>query len=211
MKKGIFAVYKPVGMTSYDVIRRIKKEFPGEKIGHGGTLDPLAEGVLVVGVGREATRSLHDVLKGTDKVYEAEIELGRTSETDDSEGPIVNSYAGEPVTEKAVKSILQQFVGVIEQVPPRYSAIKINGQSAYKRARRGEEFVIEPKTITIHSIDLLEYSYPVVKIRVKSASGVYIRSLARDIGKKLGTGAYMKALKRTAVGEFGLEDALSMV
>lgn len=211
MEKGIHAVYKPVGMSSYDVIRELKKIFPGEKIGHGGTLDPLAEGVLVVGIGKDATRSLHEVLKGTDKTYEAVFELGKTSETDDSEGPIETSYNGSPPSLGEVESCVQSFIGDIQQTPPKYSAIKIKGVPAYKRARRGEEFKIEPKNITIHDISIESYDYPFLTITVTSASGVYIRSLARDIGEKLGTGAYMKSLKRTAVGSYTLDEAIDLL
>jgi len=209
MNKGIFPVYKPLGISSYDVIRKLKKHFPGEKIGHGGTLDPLAEGVLVVGVGKEATRQLQTVLKGTNKTYEAGIELGKISETDDSEGPISESieWGGEVPTREEVEKVLATFLGETQQIPPKYSAIKIKGVPAYTRARRGEEFDIEPKTITIRSIDLLEYNFPSLSVRVVAGSGTYIRSLARDIGKALGCGAYMKALKRTAVGEYTIDEA----
>ncbi len=207
ISKGIVPVYKPVGISSYDVIRELKKHFPGEKIGHGGTLDPRAEGVLVIAIGKEHTKNLQTVLKGTDKEYEAIIELGKVSETDDSEGPVTQGNSDIKPSEDDVRNKLQLFIGDIQQTPPKYSAVKIKGVTAYKRARRGEEVVLEPKTVTINAIEVLEYSYPFLTIRVECGSGVYIRSLARDIGEKLKTGAYLKALKRTAVGEFVAHNA----
>lgn len=224
MRKGVFAVYKPKGKTSYDVIRQLKKKYPGEKIGHGGTLDPLAEGVLVVGVGRQATKTLGSILKNTKKIYKAEIELGKVSKTDDAEGPITSVkdglktparwpnglLGGGGSTIDKVKKVLNLFVGNISQTPPRYSAIKIKGVPAYKRARRGEKFSIQPKQVTIHNIRLINYAYPILKIEVTCGSGVYIRSLARDIGKRLGCGAYLKNLIRTAVGKYKVENAVKI-
>ena len=203
----IFAVYKPRGISSYDVIRKLKMEYPRRtKIGHGGTLDPLAEGVLVVGVGRESTKKLQAVLKDSTKEYIAGIELGRTSETDDAEGPlhITEQLPPEP-TKQDIAHVLQSFVGKIEQTPPKYSAIKIAGMAAYKRARLGEELHLQPKSVYIHALEILDYTYPVLEIRVECGSGVYIRSLARDIGTTLGTGAYLIKLVRTRVGEFTIE------
>lgn len=202
MRKGVFAVYKPKGKTSYDVVRQLKKKYPDEKIGHGGTLDPLAEGVLVVGVGRQATKNLGTILKNTKKVYRAEIELGKTSETDDAEGSITPIENINKPTREKLKKVLNSFIGNIQQAPPRYSAIKIKGVPAYKRVRKGEKFSIPVKQVTIHNIRLIDYTYPIFKIEVICGSGVYIRSLARDIGKKLKTGAYLKNLIRTAVGKY---------
>lgn len=205
----IISVYKPKGITSYDVIRKLKSDYPGEKIGHGGTLDPLAEGVLIVGIGREGTRQLQTVLKGTNKTYEACIELGKTSQTDDAEGPIVKlEHPYDIPTRQDIQNILSTFEGEISQTPPRYSAVKIDGIPAYKRARRGEQFELKPKKINIESITLLEYDFPFLTIEVVSGSGVYIRSLARDIGIKLQTGAYILSLIRTAVGSFTQNDAI---
>lgn len=208
LHKGIIPIYKPSGMSSYDVIRLVKRQFPGEKIGHGGTLDPLAEGVLVVAIGKEHTPKLQETLRNTSKVYEATIELGKTSETDDSEGPITEKEPHpSPPAEESIKRVLLNYIGDIQQVPPRHSAIKISGVPAYRRARRGEKFDIEPKTVHIYSIDLIDYAYPLLRIKAECGSGVYIRSLARDIGESLHTGAYLKALKRTRVGAFTEEDA----
>jgi len=200
--KNIFSVWKPVGISSYDVIRKLKSQYPGQKIGHGGTLDPLAEGILVIGVG-EGTKQLQSVLKNSQKVYEATIELGKVSETDDAEGPISESAEeGDQPIKQAIISVLKEFTGVIDQVPPRYAAVKISGVPAYKRARRSEQFQLEAKKVTINEIIVNDYEYPILKITVTCGSGVYIRALARDIGAKLGTGAYLSHLKRTRVGDF---------
>lgn len=201
---NIFAVHKPKGISSYDVIRKLKKEFPGEKIGHGGTLDPLAEGVLVIGVGRPATKSLQSVLKNTTKEYIAEIELGKVSETGDAEGPVTISNSSTKPSREEIESVLKTFIGTIMQTPPVYSAVKVKGKAAYQRTRSGEKIELEPKSVVIHSIAILEYTYPILKIKVETGSGVYIRSLARDIGERLGSGAYLAGLVRTRVGEFTL-------
>jgi len=207
----IISVYKPKGITSYDVIRKLKEKYPREKIGHGGTLDPLAEGVLVVGIGRESTRKLQIILKGTKKTYEATIELGKTSLTDDSEGPIINTNNSHIVpTEQELIAVLSSFKGTTLQTPPKYSAVKINGVPAYKRARRGEQFVLQPKNVIIHSIKLLKYDFPHVQIEVACESGVYIRSLARDVGTKLKIGAYVSSLIRTAVGSYTRNDSINL-
>jgi len=207
----IISVYKPKGITSYDVIRKLKEKYPREKIGHGGTLDPLAEGVLVVGIGREGTRQLQIILKGTKKTYEATIELGKTSLTDDSEGPIINTNNSHIVpTEQELIAVLSSFKGKTLQTPPKYSAVKINGVPAYKRARRGEQFVLQPKNVIIHSIKLLKYDFPHVQIEVACESGVYIRSLARDVGTKLKIGAYVSSLIRTAVGSYTRNDSINL-
>ncbi len=206
----IFAVHKPKGISSYDVIRSIKLQHEkGTKIGHGGTLDPQAEGVLVIAVGRESTRQLSAILKDSTKEYIAEIELGKISHTDDSEGPITPGLSQREPSSEEIQKILTTFTGDILQKPPVFSAIKIKGETAYSRARRGEVVEIQPKHVHIDSIEMRDYTYPVVTIHVQCGSGVYIRALARDIGEKLGTGAYMKSLIRTRVGEFTLDAAES--
>lgn len=210
---GIFAVYKPRGISSYDVIRRIKRMSSEHRIGHGGTLDPEAEGVIVIAVGREYTKQLQPVLKGTSKTYEASLYLGATSETDDAEGPITRTdpeKVGPCISLSQLAVTLETFLGTSLQTPPRYSAIKIEGESAYKKARRGEEFEIAPKEIHIASIELMSYDYPHLTIRVTCGSGTYIRVLARNIGEKLGTGAYLTGLKRTAVGSFTEKDCIRL-
>ncbi len=203
----IKAFYKPKGISSYDLIRKLKAKYKGEKIGHGGTLDPLAEGVLVIGIGREGTRNLHNILKGTDKEYEATIELGKVSETDDEEGPIVTTGPQEQPSEEQVLKTLETFKGETEQTPPRYSAIKIDGIPAYKRARKGEQFTLPSKKVAVAELTLVNYRYPTLIVKMKVTSGFFVRSFARDLGEKLGTGAYLTKLVRTAVGEYTIDQA----
>lgn len=206
MDMGIFAVYKPRGMTSHDVVNLVRRKTGVKRVGHGGTLDPLAEGVLVIAVGRENTKKLDKYVKG-DKEYVATLILGYESETDDSEGEktLINKEI-KPSTAD-IRRIIKEFVGKIEQTPPRYSAIKIKGKEAYKRIRKGEIFEMESRIVKINKIEVVKYSYPELQIKISCGSGVYIRSLARDIGIKLKTGAYLSKLVRTKVGEFTLKNA----
>jgi len=213
MTNMIVPIYKPKGCSSYDVIRELKKKHPGQKIGHGGTLDPLASGVLVIGIGSQATKRLSTVLKNTDKEYEALIELGKISATDDSEGPVKKLR----VKESKIKAVninlsatINSFVGEIEQIPPGYSAVKIKGVPAYKRSRRGEVLNLKPKKARINQIEIIEYIYPFLKLKIVCGSGTYIRSLARDIGKKLRTGAYLSELERTRVGQFRADQCVRL-
>ena len=206
--KGIFAIYKPKGPTSNDIVQSIKRITGGEKTGHAGTLDPLAEGVLVVGVGREATKKLGIEVK-KEKEYLAKIKLGETSTTDDEEGDKT------PVSDRKsdiseIKEAIKKFIGKIKQIPPIYSAIKVSGKEAYKFARKGEKPVLLEREAEIKEIEILGYEWPYLELRVVTGPGVYIRALARDIGKELGTGAYLAALKRTRVGDFTADEALSL-
>ncbi len=210
MNGKIFPVYKPKGISSFDVIRKLRSKYPKEKMGHGGTLDPLADGVLVIGIGKEATKKLHDILHGVKKTYEAQVTLGKTSPTDDAEGPITEGSTDIKPDLETVQTVLKQFVGNIQQVPPIYSAVKINGQPAYKLARKGIPFELQPKPVIIYSIDIVSYTYPELTIRTEVGSGVYIRSLARDIGAALKTGAYLSGLTRTAVGTFSIDQAIKI-
>ena len=204
---NIFAVYKPKGPTSHDLMYTLKRKYPGQKVGHAGTLDPLAHGVLVVGVGRSATKLLHTEEFST-KEYLATIKLGETSTTDDEEGQKRAIEVAKPPTEQEVDRVLQAFVGTIEQVPPQYSAVKLAGVPAYKKARRGQATELAARTVTVSQIALLSYQWPYLKILIETGPGVYVRSLARDLGEKLGTGGYIADLERTRVGRFGLEDTV---
>ncbi|MGE5042378.1 MAG: tRNA pseudouridine(55) synthase TruB [Candidatus Levyibacteriota bacterium] len=208
MDNGIFAVYKPVGMTSHDVVNRVRTITHVMRVGHGGTLDPLAEGVLVIAVGRENTKLLDKYVKG-EKEYAASIKLGFTSETDDSEGPIKKVSDNEPKLIE-IQEKLKKFIGEISQTPSRYSAIKIKGKEAYKRIRKGETFEMEPRKVFIKRIEIISYDYPMLEIKVTCGTGVYIRSLARDIGDELQAGGYLTRLVRTRVGEFKVEDAIKL-
>ena len=201
----IFAIYKPKDISSAKALNIVKKKFPGEKIGHAGTLDPLAEGVLVVAVGADTKRLKHEV--AAEKEYIADIMLGATSTTDDEEGAkTVRTIAASP-SRGIVDQALQKFVGNIEQTPPLYSAVKIGGREAYKYARRGKPVELKPRTVKIKNIELLDYRYPRIKLKVTTGPGVYIRSLARDLGEVLKTGGYLAGLLRTRVGKYTIETA----
>jgi len=204
--KGIIAVYKPIGVTSFDVIRRLRTLTGIKKIGHAGTLDPLAKGVLVVGIGKEACKSLAENVK-KEKEYLAVIRLGQESSTDDEEGTKkIIKYTKKPKLEE-IKNILPQFQGLVSQIPPIFSAIKVNGQRAYSLARKGKKFSLKARIIDIKKIDLISYKWPNLYIKAITGPGVYIRSLARDIGKELNCGGYLANLERTRVGEFTIKKA----
>jgi len=207
--KDIFAVYKPKGPTSNQILTKIRKRTGVKKVGHAGTLDPLAQGILVVGVGRAATKQLGTIV-AKEKEYLATIRLGYTSTTDDNEG---QKEKIQDITKPLlvhVKNTLKQFKGEIDQVPPIYSAIKIKGQEAYKLARKGKEVKMKSRKALIKKISLISYKYPYLKIEVVTGPGVYIRSLARDIGQVLGTGGYLSSLERTRVGRFTKNKALKL-
>jgi len=208
--ENIFAFYKPKGITSNDAVQKVRS-IAGRsvKVGHAGTLDPLAQGVLVIAVGREATKTISEVVK-KEKEYVAEITFGFESSTDDTEGEKtpVKITTDAVVNMFDVQKILPEFIGNIKQIPPIYSAIKIQGREAYKYARQGRAVEMQSREVEIKNIELLEYSWPLLKIKVLTGPGVYIRSLARDIGKKLGVGGYLSFLERTRVGDFKKEDAV---
>ncbi len=207
---GILLVDKPAGWTSFDVVNYVRKivaQAEGKrpkqvKVGHTGTLDPFATGLLVLLIGKEYTKKAAELSK-QDKTYEVTMKLGATSSTGDPEGEITPVSDTKP-TKKALTEALKRFTGEIQQVPPAFSAVKINGQRAYKLARAGKEVKIDSRKVTINRLELVDYSYPEVKLVADVSSGTYIRSLVEDIGKILDTGAYTTALRRTAVGEFDI-------
>jgi tRNA pseudouridine55 synthase len=210
---GFLLVHKPSGMTSHDVVDAVRRARGTRRVGHAGTLDPMATGLLIIGVG-EATKDLGKLTK-LPKTYVAELTLGATSTTDDAEGIIeeVRSTKQEvrtTPTRTEILSILQRFYGEIEQVPPAYSAVKVRGVRAYRRARRGEHVILKPRQITVHAAELSSYAFPLLTVRWTVSSGTYIRALARDIGSTLGTGAYLSKLERTAIGPYGLRDAITI-
>lgn len=207
---NIFAFYKPKGITSNDAVQKVRSIVGRSvKVGHAGTLDPLAQGVLVIAVGREATKTISEVVK-KEKEYVAEITLGFESATDDAEGEKSKiEYSKEPTIED-IQGSFKDFIGNIKQIPPIYSAIKIEGREAYKYARQGQVVEMKSREVEIKNIELVEYAWPKLKIKVLTGPGVYIRSLARDIGKKLGVGGYLSFLERTRVGDFKKEDAVSV-
>ena len=203
---GVLNLNKPEGVTSRQVVNRVKRLVHPVKLGHAGTLDPMATGVLPVCLGR-ATR-LIPLLQKASKVYEAEFILGQTSNTDDCTGDVISTEGVMPVPIEHVTAALTAFQGKITQVPPDFSAVKVNGQRAYARARRGEDFELREKTVCINSIELLEYSWPTIRLRVTCGSGTYIRSIARDLGASLGCGGLMSDLVRTATSGLQLQNSV---
>lgn len=180
-----------------------------KKVGHAGTLDPLASGVLVVGVGREATKQL-DKIKAQEKEYLAKIKLGQTSTTEDAEGEKIDKQVGRPPNDVTVQQVLEKFEGTVKQKPPAYSAVKVKGQPAYKIARSGGAPKLEPREVEIQNIEIENYIWPFLTVTVSTSSGVYIRSLARDIGEALETGGYLLELERTRVGKYTKEQAYTL-
>ena len=204
---GIVIVDKPAGWTSQDVTARLRRVFGTRRIGHGGTLDPMATGVLPVFVGR-ATRGV-EFFEHADKTYEAVLRLGTVTDTQDSTGTVLEKRPV-TVTEAEFRDILPKFTGKIAQIPPMYSAIKVDGKKLYELARAGKEIERKPREITIFSLDLLEFTGETAKIRVHCSKGTYIRTLCHDIGAALGCGGCMEALRRTAAGEYTLADSVEL-
>ena len=207
---GLLNINKPVGPTSHDIVARVRKLIGRRKtkVGHAGTLDPFADGVLVVCVGA-ATR-LADYVQQQPKSYRAVMTLGTVSDTHDIEGEITENPDAAPVDIDEVRSLLKTFVGRIDQAPPAYSALHVDGKRAYDLARSGRELDLPPREVNIYQIDLAAYEYPNLTIEVACGAGTYIRSLARDIGDKLGVGAYCSGLTRTAIGRFDLAEAVDL-
>jgi tRNA pseudouridine55 synthase len=205
------AVYKPKGPSSNQYLNRIRSLLNTKKIGHAGTLDPLASGILVIGIGRAATKQLNSLIK-TDKEYLAEIKFGQVSTTMDEEGEKEIKCEKEPrnFNLDIIKNQIVNFIGEIKQMPPKYSALKINGQSAYKLARKGKDFDLKERLVNIYSIEVLKYKWPYLQIKVHCGSGVYIRSLAHDLGDKLHVGAYLSNLERIRVANYTINDAISL-
>lgn len=213
MTEGIILIDKPAHMTSFGVVARVRRvltQAAGKKVkvGHTGTLDPFATGLMILVIGKECKNA--GQYSKLDKVYEATIHLGQTSTTGDPEGELTDVSDSQPLKQQ-IESVLSKFVGEIQQTPPAFSAIKINGQRAYKLARAGEAVEMPVRTVTIHSLDLIDYNYPNVKIRAHVSSGTYIRTLAEDIGSKLGTGAYCRQLRRTQINKWDVINAKSLV
>jgi tRNA pseudouridine55 synthase len=211
---GLLIIDKPEGITSMGVCRKVRGKLVAGgapkrvKVGHGGTLDPLATGVLVILVGK-CTRLCDRIMAG-EKHYLAEIDLSRSSTTDDREGETTPAPNPTPPTREQLAAALSRFVGTIQQRPPAYSAMKIGGQRAYRLARAGNAPTLAPRPVTIHSIDLLAYAWPIVTLDVRCGKGTYIRSLARDLGEALTGAGMLLSLRRTAVGPFTIEQARTL-
>ena len=230
----ILLIDKPAGISSFGVVAKVRGKLKAEfghkiKVGHTGTLDPFATGLLIILTGK-MTKKSNEFLK-LDKVYDATLKLGFISSTGDTEGQIqqfsvedppevtTEGEGASPVTtgasnpcpkRKAVEFVLSSFIGEIKQTPPRFSAIKINGERAYKLARKGQDFEIPSRKVEIYSIDILNYDYPNLTIRVHCSSGTYIRTLAEDIGKALNTGAYLTALRRIKIANYDVKNAKTL-
>lgn len=206
--RGLVAINKPEGITSYDVLRQIKKILGGVKIGHTGTLDPFASGVLLILLG-EATK-INRFLEPFEKEYEFRLELGIETDTLDGTGTIVRREPVRELSRTLVESVLDRFRGRISQIPPRFSAIKIEGKRAYKLAAKGVEFQPKPRSVVIHKLRLLRLETPVLIMNAVVSKGTYIRALARDIGAALGSVATVRALTRTRIGPYGLDCAIGL-
>ena len=209
MINGILLVDKKKGITSYDVIREIKRKYPkGTKIGHTGTLDPFATGLLILMIGREATKLMNEFHK-LKKRYVVEATFGFETDTQDITGRVISKSNDGiiPTKEDIQSTIRKNFLGEIKQLPPRYSAKKIKGRKAYELAREGKEFKLQPKEIEIYEFKLLEYDYPTVKFEMLCSTGTYIRTLVHDLARELGTYATATELRRTEIGNYSVEDA----
>ena len=207
---------KPSGITSFDVIRRLRTSplvRGARKIGHAGTLDPLATGLLIIGLNK-GTKDLPNYTN-LPKEYEVLIEFGKTSTTYDADGEVSDVIANDSVIASAAKQstfeeALKKFTGKIQQVPPAFSAKRIKGERAYDLARKGIKVELEARAVEIYSIEILDWNWPLVSLRVKCGKGTYVRSLAHDLGQLLGCGGYVKALRRTAIGEFRVSQAVAI-
>lgn len=211
-KGEILSFNKPYGWTSFQVVSKVRSAISKKlhvkkiKVGHAGTLDPLATGVLIVCTGKST--KLIDELQSHTKEYIATLKLGATTPSYDKETEEDAVYPTEHITKELVETVLQRFIGTIEQTPPEYSAVKINGKRAYEFARKGKSVELKPKTLVIDSIELLECNFPEIVIRVVCSKGTYIRALARDIGRELQSGAYLTGLVRTRIGEYKIDECL---
>lgn len=209
----VYLIDKPVGWTSFDVVAKIRsalrKQYSQKiKVGHAGTLDPFASGLLIVLSGDETKKQ--DTYMKQDKEYLATFTLGATSSTDDKTGVIEITNYQSPITKEDITKALKTLTGTINQIPPKFSAIKVEGKRAYKLARKDKDFELTPRKVTVNEIEVTDYSYPTLSLRIACSSGTYIRSLARDLGLKLGCGAYVSELRRTRIGKHRIEDALTL-
>ncbi len=205
---GIFNINKPTGITSHDVVAIIRKHLKQKRVGHTGTLDPLASGVLPICVG-QATR-VAEYLSESGKAYKAEFHFGTATDTYDAEGTITATASTTELTLNRIEETIEQFRGPQMQYPPLYSAIKIEGQPAYKRARAGETIVLDPRPIVIYALEILAWNPPRLTLAVECSKGTYIRSLAHDLGTQIGCYAYLEALIRTRSGPFILADSITL-
>lgn len=205
----IIPINKLAGITSHTVVNKLRKHYGIKKIGHAGTLDPFATGVLILLVGRESTKRSQELMK-QDKIYRTKLKLGYISDTYDKDGVIQEYNTQKVPTRLEIDQIIASFIGDISQIPPMYSAIKINGKKMYELARKGQKVDIPPRLVNIYNITVLDYTYPYLTLDISCSSGTYIRSLGYDIGIKLGTGAYLEELERRQSGEYNIENCYTL-
>jgi tRNA pseudouridine55 synthase len=206
--EGVLLVDKPRDHTSHDVIARLRGKLKMKRLGHAGTLDPMATGLLIVLVGKATSMSQY--LISLDKEYEGTIELGKVTDTQDADGEVMETRPVPPLTEAEVKTAIATFLGDQYQTPPMYSAIKVDGVPLYKSARKGEDVVREPRFIRVMSWELTRFAPPQLDFRLRCTKGTYVRTLAHDLGQKLGCGAHLAALRRTATDKFNVSQALTI-
>ena len=205
---GILLIDKPAGPTSFRVVSKIKRHFNLKKVGHGGTLDPFATGLLVILIGK-STKTSATFLEH-DKTYEGVIALGKETDTYDITGKVINEIAVEDISEAKIKQVFKSFEGLTEQRPPLFSAIKVNGKKAYELARQGKEVELKKRDVNIYFFKVVKVRLPKINFATKVSKGTYIRSLAHDIGVKMGTGACLEELRRTSSGDFSIKDAFKL-
>jgi tRNA pseudouridine55 synthase len=206
--EGVLLIDKPTGLTSHDVVDRVRRKLKMKRIGHAGTLDPMATGLLIILVGK-ATK-LSQYLMSLDKAYRGTITLGETTNTYDAEGEVMMTKPVPKISQTEVQEVLNSFVGDQYQTPPMFSAVKINGQPLYKMARKGKEVEREPRFIRISRFDITRFELPEVDFSLDCSKGTYVRSLANDIGEKIGCGGYLSALRRSASDRFSIEEAVTL-
>lgn len=209
VKTGFILINKPSGLSSHSVVNHLRRLSGIKRIGHAGTLDPLASGLMILAIGREYTKQLNSFIK-LDKEYRADIFLGGISPSYDGEQKIVSSYSGPKLKKKQIKEAITKYSGTISQRPPIFSAKKIRGQRAYRLARQEKSFETNLQTINISGFKIINYRWPHLKVKISCSSGTYIRSLAHDLGQTLGTGAYLYNLERTAINGFYLKKAVRL-
>lgn len=204
----LLLINKPLTWTSFDVVKKLRNTLQVKKIGHAGTLDPLATGLLIIGTGK-FTKKLNE-LQGLDKTYTGFFEIGKTTPSYDLETEFDSELDWNHINDEDLEAARLKFIGEISQIPPAHSAVKVDGERAYKKARKNKEVKLEPRSLTIHRFEIETKNLPEVSFEVTCSKGTYIRSLAHDFGRELGVGAYLKKLIRTQVGDYKLEDAVEL-
>ncbi|MBV6643944.1 MAG: tRNA pseudouridine(55) synthase TruB [Cyclobacteriaceae bacterium] len=204
----LLLIDKPLTWTSFDVVKKLRYALKVKKIGHAGTLDPLASGLLLIGTGK-FTKKLSE-LQGLDKSYSGVIEIGRTTPSYDLETDFDSEHNYDNISPSKVQEVVDQLTGVIIQYPPAHSAVKVNGQRAYKKARKNESVELKSREVTIYTFEVSKMDLPEIQFHIHCSKGTYIRSIAHDLGRLLGVGAYLKALRRTSIGDYLIQDAHSL-